>query len=146
MLFVDEQLPKHADYLSALTLIGLKQVFGSNCAVAFPVDYLFENTTVDISRLYGRGFGYTRVLPSQSRGKNEESSQLMNIESLDLKSFDVVVIGSVARNQQLADHLLKRYPSNQTIWINGEDSPPTIEEVRKLRNSGTHTFVRSISI
>ena len=86
------------------------------------------------------------MLPSQSRGKNEESSQLMNIESLDLKSFDVVVIGSVARNQQLADHLLKRYPSNQTIWINGEDSPPTIEEVRKLRNSGTHTFVRSISI
>ena len=146
VLFVDEQLPNHAEYLSVLTLIGLKQLMGSNCEVAFPVDYLFENTTVDISRLYGRGFGYTRVLPSQSRGKNEESSQLMNIESLDLKSFDVVVIGSVARNQQLADHLLKRYPSNQTIWINGEDSPPTIEEVRKLRNSGTHTFVRSISI
>lgn len=62
ILFVDENLPHTADYQSVLTLIGLKQLLGRDCHVAFPVDWIYQDSTFDSSSLYGRGFGYTKIL------------------------------------------------------------------------------------
>jgi len=146
VLFVDEQLPHQADYQSVLSLIGLKQIYGSNCDVLFPVDYLFEDTERDIAGLYGRGFGYTKVLPIDRRGILERNPAIMHTaNSVELNAYDALVVGSISRNMGFARKRLGKFPAEKTIWIHGEDSPPTIEEAKQLRDSGTHVFVRSIS-
>lgn len=139
ILFVDAALPEAADYLSVLTLIGLKQLLGSGCAVLYPVDYVYNDTFIPTHDLYGRGFGYTRVLDSDLRSETETGQQVP-----DLKSFDALVIGSVSRNQAEAVALLHRFPASRTIWIHGEDTPPSVREMRHLRSAGVHTFVRAL--
>lgn len=138
VLFIDERLPGHADYQSVMSLLGLKQLLGAECHLMFPTDYVYEDTSVPVSTLYGRGFGYTRLLPPESRSTTEAG------RSVDLADFDVVVVGSVTRNEGLAFDLLRQFPREQTVWIHGEDTPPLPEQVRKYRKSGAHVFVRAI--
>jgi len=146
VLFIDEQLSGHADYQSALALIGLKQMYGLRCEVAFPVDYVYEDTTVNTGRLYGRGFGYTRVLSKNARTEKEmPSHSIRGVDGIDWDLYDLVVVGSISRNHALAWQLLQVFPAERTIWIHGEDSPPTIREAHQLRQSGANIFVRSIS-
>jgi hypothetical protein len=146
VLFVDEQLPHQADYQSALSLIGLKQIYGSNCDVLFPVDYLYEDTERDTAALYGRGFGYTKVLPSDMRGILERDAvNTYTKDSIDLNAYDALVVGSISRNQELAQQLLEKFPAERTIWIHGEDGSPSIEETAQLRRSGAKVFVRAIT-
>ena len=138
VLFVDECLPHHADYLSVMTLIGLKQLLGADCVAAFPIDYVYEDSSFPVSALYGRGFGYTRVLPVSARSPEELRAQW------DPAQFDALVIGSVSRNAPLAADLLKHFPAHRTLWIHGEDTPPLPDDVRTMRLSGAHIFVRAI--
>lgn len=144
VLFVDGQLPHHADYQSVLTLIGMKQLLGSGCRVMHPVDYIYEDTDTDVSTLYGRGFGYTRVVPSSARGANEQVGEGAVETALD--DFDVVVVGSVTRNSDAAAGMLEAFPAHRTVWIHGEDLPPTVDEVARYRRSKVHMFVRSIHV
>lgn len=140
ILFIDESLQGHADYLSSLTLIGLKQVLGVNCHVMFPIDYVYANSTVYTEALYGRGFGYTRVVPTTTRSSTELDGQI------DYSSFDGIIVGSVTRNDALAQQLLARAPADRMIWIHGEDLPPTPSEVQRYRSSVAHVFVRAIHV
>lgn len=139
VLFIDVALPGHADYLSVLTLIGLKQLLGANCHVLHPVDYIYADTPDETCTLYGRGFGYSRVLDGQLRSVTESS----NLE-IDSSAFDALVVGSISRNWQEASDWLKRFSPGRTVWIHGEDTPPTIDQTHALRTSGAHTFVRAI--
>ena len=141
VLFVDERLPHHADYQSVLTLIGLKQVLGSNCHVLHPVDYIYDDTKSDTSHLYGRGFGYTRSVAGSARSAGEVSG----VSALP-KTFDTIVVGSITRNHDLAMKMLVKYEPERTIWIHGEDLPPTMDEVSKYRRSKVHMFVRAIHV
>ena len=145
VLFVDEQLPAVADYLSVLTLIGLKQLLGVRCQEAFPVDYIYRDTQMNTASLYGRGFGYTRVIESGERSLSGAWPQRdATLQSVNLSDFDAVVVGS-ARNATLAKLILQKFPPEKTIWIHGEDTPPTFQETKKLRMSRTNVFVRSIN-
>lgn len=139
ILFVDAALPGFADYLSVLTLIGLKQVLGPDCSVMHPVDYIYADTKLPTQGLYGRGFGYTRVLDGASRSSMERGDA-----NAGLDDVDAIVVGSIARNVKPATDLLRRFPAERTIWIHGEDTPPTIDEVRHQRASGAHLFIRAI--
>jgi hypothetical protein len=141
VLFVDERLPHHADYQSVLTLIGLKQVLGSNCHVLHPVDYIFDDTKLNTSSLYGRGFGYTRAVSGSARAAGEISGV-----SAPLKTVDAVIVGSITRNRDLATKLLDQFSPDRTIWIHGEDLPPTMDEVSHYRRSKVHMFVRAIHV
>ncbi len=139
VLFVDAALPGFADYQSVLTLIGLKQLLGSRCQVQYPLDYIYEDTEYPVQSLYGRGFGYTRVVSGDARSASE-----LGAGPVDFEEIDAIVVGSVTRNGQLARDLLKRFPPSRTIWIHGEDGPPTIDEAHELRTSGAHVYVRAI--
>jgi hypothetical protein len=138
ILFIDQQLPNRADYLSALTAIGLKQRLASGCVLAWEVPYLYSDFTAATGAIYGRGFGYSRVLSPASRGPRFRFSRS------DLGSFDGLVIGSIARNGPLAFRLLDRFPADRTVWIHGEDQPPSQREFYFMRESGTHLFVRAV--
>lgn len=141
ILFVDQQHPASVDYLSTLTLIGLKEILGSQCTPMFPVPWMYQDFTGDVSSLYGRGFGTTRVLPPELRSLAEPQQDPLSPIAQD---YDAVVVGSIARNFAFAESLLSQFPPERTIWIHGEDSPPLPDAMRAYRRSGTHLFIRSI--
>jgi hypothetical protein len=143
VLFVDENLPHIADYQSALTLIGLKQLLGDKCELAFPVDWIYSDSQFDTSRLYGRGFGYSKVVNPDLKTELERL-MVSGIDFSTLGAFDAVVIGSVSRNTELARRLAQEFSPAQTIWVHGEDRPPTVSVMATYVTSGAHVFVRAI--
>jgi hypothetical protein len=145
ILFVDQAAVHMPDYQSILTLIGLKQLLGNRVSVAFPTDYLYEDWSGDAAKLYGRGFGYTRILDSGLKNPNEIRLSPVSLSASSLSKFDLVVIGSIKRNEDLAHRLLGRFPASKTIWINGEDAPPPQEELKASRAIGVTLFVRELT-
>ena len=143
VLFIDRHLPATVDYQSTLSLIGLKQLLGATCEVAFPVEYLYQHSTTPTSHLYGRGFGYSRVLdPALATASEQMVSAEFDWSSVD--TFDVVVVGSVSRNRDIADFLVHEFPEKKKVFIHGEDTPPDRPDVDRLRGPGVVGFVRSI--
>jgi len=144
VLFVDAQLPLSPDYQSVLTLIGLKQLLGARCRAFYPTPYVYEDFK-DALSLYGRGFGYTCAVSRSARPSSERQQSSRALGAL-LRSggFDAVIIGSIARNAPLAMRILEMFPPEQTVWIHGEDAPPSDVTMELLRTSGTHAFVRAV--
>jgi len=144
ILFIDENLPNSADYMSLLTLIGLKQLFGKSCLAVPEVPYIYDDWRGQTCGMYGRGFGYTRVLESHTRTGRSRFRHGKVRQMLRRGSFDVIVIGSISRNGVLANQLLDYFPAERTIWIHGEDVGPSPREKHFLVSSGCNVFVRSI--
>lgn len=145
VLFIDQAAVGMPDYQSILTLIGLKQLLGNRVSVAFPTDYLYEDWSGDSAKLYGRGFGYTRVLDPGLKNPNEIRSAPLSLSTPSLSKFDLVVIGSIKRNEDLAHQLLGRFPASKTIWINGEDAAPSQQELKAFTSLGVTLFVRELT-
>lgn len=145
ILFLDRVLPSSVDYQSVLTLIGLKQLRGADCHVVYPVSYIYADYRHPIERLYGRGFGYSRVVPSEHRSTSEQRGGRWRARrSIRHDDYDAVVIGSIARNGPAGYRLLEEFPASRTIWVHGEDQPPSPREMHFLRRAKTHLFIRSM--
>ena len=106
-----------------------------------PVDYIYDDTKLDTSSLYGRGFGYTRAVSGSARAACEVSGI-----GAPPKAVDTIIVGSITRNSDLATELLDQFSPDRTIWIHGEDLPPTMDEVSHYRRSKVHMFVRAIHV
>ena len=143
VLFIDEQLPVNPEYQSTLTLIGLKQLFGSQCYVAFPGDFVYMDSPSSAAGFYGRGFGYSRALEGSSRTTSEVHGTV-GFGLNELENFDLVVIGSVSRNAELTTRVLRSMDPRRVVLIHGEDTPPINSDYEQLVDSGAHVFVRSI--
>ena len=147
ILFVDAQHPAISDYQSTLTLIGLKQLRGPSIEPMFPAPWIYEDFQATTAHLYGRGFGYARSVPAHARTERESAAARRpdrDLRGLDPGGFDALVIGSISRNSDLARRLLNEVPARATVWIHGEDLPPTKAEAAYFRQAGVSTFVRSI--
>lgn len=135
VLFVDSSLPEKEDYLSMLTLIGLKQIYGQKCVEAFITPYLYDSYLPDTKRLYGLGFGYSRLLPASS---------ISGLKSLDdAKEFDLVIVGNLRRNEEV----IKKLNSINVpkVYLFGEDHTVDQLDFRKIiSNLPGYTFVREI--
>ena len=142
ILFVDEQHPHSSDYQSTLTLVGLKRLRGSTVVPLFPAPWLYSDFSDEVGHLYGRGFGYSRSLDPSLKSMRETLDN--ELPDVDLSTIDTLIVGSISRNETRARELLHRFPAERTIWIHGEDSPPTARQTRDFRSSGTQVFVRSI--
>jgi hypothetical protein len=143
LLFIDDQTPVNPEYLSTLTLIGLKQLLGRGCEVAFPASFLYTDSTQDTSGFYGRGFGYLHVVAPDRRSAEEEAG--FAGQGLDtLPDYDAVVIGSVSRNIALTRMVLEQCDPSRVILIHGEDGPPPTTELAELNGTGAHAFVRAL--
>lgn len=145
VLFVDQAAVAKPDYTSNLTLIGLKQVLGTQVGVSHPTDYLYADWDGKARALYGRGFGYSRILDPAVKSTREVAGESLLLESATPSGWDWVVVGSVPRNPDLTKQVLDRFPAGRTILLHGEDTPPTPAEVEKLVETGAHVFVREIS-
>ncbi len=136
VLFIDQSLPQTEDYLSMMTLIGFKQLFGQKCVEAFITPYLYDSYQMDTKTLYGRGFGYSKVL------KANTISGLKNAG--DMHQFDLIVLGSVTRNPNLIEFLEKQ--NVPLVYLHGEDFTPQQTGYESLiHNSRAITFAREIN-
>ncbi len=145
VLFIDEHTSSNPEYLSTLTLIGLKQLLGQKCDVQFPADVLYSDYQEPVTQLYGRGFGYTKRVEPTARTQREWLSKNGDIPSeVELRDYDCVIVGSLVRNPKLTLRVLNEVSPEKVIMIHGEDLPPNIYECHWYRETGANVFVRAI--
>ena len=149
VLFIDEQLPKQSDYLSVFSLIGLLQLSSLHVDVAFPVDYIFQDWQGDDASLYGKGFGYSRVLGPEyignawcSAGTCGRAPSLTDNERSS--SYDVVVVGDVTSNRKLTKLVELEFTQSKLLFLRGDDLAPTRNEYKWLRALNGYVFSREI--
>lgn len=135
VLFIDSKLPSQPDYLSLCTLIGLKQKYATNCEVLFPVSYIYKDTTIDTTTLYGKGFSYTKVLNPDSFKtiheymETKESTEQI-YENIKRRKYNFIVFGSVGRCLRLLPFIEKIYNPNEILGFYGEDIPDPMGDPR----------------
>jgi hypothetical protein len=142
VIFYDESLPEIPDYLSIMTLIGLKELFGRNCLVTFPTPYLYEGYEGDSAKLYGGGFGYLKAIDTSKLNNNEKiGKELINYNP---KPEELLVIGNISRNQSAIRHFRKL--EKQSVYLHGEDASISSDgRISRLsRTSSALTFAREI--
>lgn len=107
VLWVNAEAP---DYLDTLTLIGMKQLLGSNCTETTPHNWLYSDFNASASHLYGRGFTYTCNLHSEWRSVVG-----------DIRDYDVIVWGSWTRSKMFWNEAMELLDHNKMIRLIGED-------------------------
>jgi hypothetical protein len=134
VLFLDDAVVDNPDYLSIFVLIGLKKLFGNNCLTFKEPNYLYEDFKGDTSLLYGKGFGYSRLLKPDWKCVIPKLTIPLDV--------DLVVVGSLARNLELV--ALAEASNKPIIFMHGEDLPPTSAELNLIHQSRASTFVREV--
>lgn len=106
----------HVDYQNDCLLIGLKELYGSDV-----IDYNKQShnyVTYDeqaAKKLYGMGMSVTRILPDLTVDRTDITTKIKT------HYFDLIVYGSIWRCSDYLEQILKYYPPNKVIAIDGED-------------------------
>ena len=146
IFFVDDALSSSPDYQSVLTLIGLKQIVGSRVTVSTPIPYIYADWSGRSDQMYGRGFGYTKVLPPVQKSEVEILNQVRGVDDGVPADIDLLVVGSITRNFERALDLLHKFPPERTVWIHGEDHGPSGEDLSRYRDYGVSVFARELTV
>src|ERR1022692_198931 len=102
-----DQIPDNekADYQSDLLFHGFRQLFGEAC-IDFPrKDYLYKDYQGDTSRLWGKGFSYSRVLDDIIVNDRERYQHLALTNWFDLLVLSIH--HSCHRNHNIIKHSLE---------------------------------------
>jgi hypothetical protein len=131
------------DYLRCLTLIGMKQILGSECVESVHVPHIYEDYPTP-SSLYGRGFTYSRTVPVSAK------PPLVTMDDVRSGSFDLVIYGSIHRGLPYLQEVRASYPPQRIVAFCGEDcdsySPThTCTDGDALSRMGIHVFIRELS-
>ena len=118
---------KGLDYLADCVFHGLVSS-GHQVVDSRYLWYLSPITAEQKMRLYGRGFTISGLLPDRS--SIDRSDLPRKIQD---REFDVIVYGSIHRCADYLDLVIKTYPRNRIIFLDGEDEPI---------HSGTDTLVQ----
>ena len=147
VLFIDRSLASRTDYLSAFTFIGLSEVLGVALVAAFEPPYLFDDFAGDTSRLYGKGFGYTRVIPESLRSHESLPVDAPTSTLIDMAgSASAIVVGNYDANLETVGELLAGGISpDKIVCVLGSDLPPDRSLLRDIRRSGMTFFVREFA-
>ena len=125
----------HVDYQNDCLLIGLKELFGSDV-----VDHNKQShnyVTYDINnanRLYGNGMTVTRVLPDLDVDRTDLTNKIKN------HFFDFIIYGSIWRCSDNIQEVLKYYPPNKIIAVDGEDEI----NIHPIQHKGILYFKREL--
>ena len=144
--FIDLDIDTRCDYLSVMTLIGLKQIIGKKVESLVKCDYIYEDYSGDTSALYGRGFGYTKILNPKLKD-DENNIDMMNINELTeySKTFQIIVINMRDRNIEIAKNLNVQGISARILYLWGSDTSMSKAKIKEIVNDfkGVH-FCREI--
>jgi hypothetical protein len=144
LLFLDRDLPHRSDYLSLFTLIGLLQAKGTEVVTAFEPAYLFDDYQGDTAKLYGRGFGFSKVLSSSLRSRESLKPDATSAEIAALsETCDSIVVGNFDSNRTLVGELRAHgVPEHKFVCVVGSDLVPDFSLRRGIKSSAMTFFVR----
>ena len=107
------------DYLRELLLHGFKELFGSECHENPRMPFLYTDyPESEISKLYGRGMSYTRLMDPSLYNSSKDETLIQDIEN---HVYDCIVYGSVHRGMPFWNKVVKAYKSSEIILLCGED-------------------------
>ena len=113
-----EQFPWLIDYQNDTLLYGLKELFGDDVVDCNKKYNLYSDySDEEVASEYGRGFTFTRLIDSDNTDREDIRKKIRN------KYFDLVIYGSVWRNQDYIEEVFEHYEGNQILYIDGEDQP-----------------------
>lgn len=131
----------YTDYLRCLTLHGFKELFHEECHDFPRIHHLYSDYPGDISKLYGKGMSYSKLLPREWHVPRDVERAIAN------KEFDVVIYGSIHRGMPLFDKVTKVYAPHEIILFCGEDLHGPYHNHGPcpfLGKSPCHLFVREL--
>jgi len=95
---------------------GLRRLFGPS-VIDYPrIDYLYQSYG-SVSHLYGRGFSLYGLLPDCPVDRTNITNRI------HAREFDLIIYGSIHRDQSFFHSVIHLYPRHQVIFIDGEDQP-----------------------
>lgn len=147
LVFLDRSLPERTDYLSVFTYIGLLQLRGTAVQAVYRPAYVFDDFEGDTHRLYGRGFGYSKSVPSALRGGPGLATTASAREVRErVESVDKIVVGNYDAHQELIQELVDLgVPAHKFICVVGSDLPADFRLRRDIRRSEMTFFVREFA-
>ena len=125
----------HVDYQNDCLLIGLKELYGSDIVDFNKQCHNYESYDGDIFKFWGKGFTVTKVLPDLEVDRNDITSKIKN------KYYDYIVYGSIWRCSDHINEILKYYPPNKIICVDGEDHT----DINYVYSLGTLYFKREMT-
>ena len=131
-----------ADYLRCLTLHGFKSILGVNCHDFCRIPHLYKSykETGNISKLYGKGFTYSALIPDEYHANNLDNYFLIE-ELIKKHAFELIIFGSETRGLMLYNLIIEHYHPNDIVMLNGEDeSLPA----NKIQHRPYWSFVREL--
>jgi len=145
ILFVDESLPFGVDYLSVHTLIGLKNLFGQEVHELRKTPYIYSDDTSNPNQLYGRGFGYSKVIDKNLRD-SIDFPRLTTVNEYQqiFREYDLVVVGNLSNNPIVITALEGLGTSTAKVYLRGNDLAPTKKESKRLAMLDGIVFSREI--
>lgn len=114
---MNKPLETRVCYLKATIFHGLKVLLGTNVEEYPSMDYMYDDFPTD-TPLYGKGFSYSRLLPSRMKNKVSKNEFLKNLMN---NKYDLVVYGSVKHGLDGINEYksLRYFP--KLIVLNGYD-------------------------
>jgi hypothetical protein len=108
----------HEDYMRDLTLHGLKELFGTKCHDYPKVPHIYQDSSIDYSKLYGKGITYCNLLYQDLHDLSLDESVEEDIKN---KKYDLIIYGNYHRGMPFYDLVKQVYESHKIILLCGED-------------------------
>jgi hypothetical protein len=125
----------HVDYQNDCLLIGLKELFGEGVVDFNKQSHNYITYDIESAKtLYGMGMSVARILPDLDVDRTDITSKIKN------KYFDFIVYGSIWRCSDYIDTILKYYPKDKVIAVDGEDETT----IHSTYNLGITYFKREL--
>jgi len=106
------------DYLQDSVFYGLRNLLGDRCVDYPRKDVMYSTSTKLSSQIYGNGFTVWKLLPELKVDRSEIS------EKIRRKYFDLIIFGSVGRQQSLISEYATVVLRSRTkcVFLDGEDN------------------------
>jgi hypothetical protein len=109
---------KGMDYQCDTTLIGLKLLFGSDVVDVNKVEHIYDTFPDHLVPFqYGKGFTICKTVDDLEVDRNDIDAKIIS------NYFDIVVYGAIWRCTDKFELVIKHYPKNKIIAIDGEEPP-----------------------
>lgn len=116
---------KAPDYQNDIVYHGLVEKGYEVYETSYP-SYMLSSYP-DPKSLYGKGF---TVFAKLTHTPNVDSAETI-IDKLRSKFYDIVVYGSVHRDLTYLNEVTTNYPQDRVYFVDGEDHPTCIEELKQ---------------
>jgi hypothetical protein len=130
VLFLDPNLNHYPDYLSVMTLVGLKLKLGKeSIRVPYGASPIYKDWTGNSENFHGLGFGYTSVLSEKFKNKEEGGTLTLSGLAALVNEESLIIASDISRNQELANFVSDfSHPTHQKVYIWGSDRSPNRAE------------------